>query len=141
MSALSNTPRAGWVYRLGLVATLLVAGCAGPSPPSSGSASPNVETPDSSPSDSAPSSEIPTDPTELIECRRVPEDLCLRVAIGMMQGAQPDYALGATIERVLVTCEQLPPCGANRPNSGGKVIILYTNGWARSQDWAPGAGT
>jgi hypothetical protein len=55
-----------------------------------------------------------------------------------MQGAQPDYA--GAIERVIVTCERMPPCAADRPDSGGKIIILYANGWAWTQDWAVMSG-
>jgi hypothetical protein len=85
----------------------------------------------------------PSEATELgdlVECREVPEDLCFEYAINMMRGPQPEYAEGAGIERVLVTCERLPPCGADRQDSGGTIMILYTNGWAWSQDWAVGSG-
>lgn len=70
----------------------------------------------------------------------MPEDLCVRSAMNMMRGPQPDYAAGAGIERVIVTCEVLPPCGADQLGSGGRIVILYTNGWAWTQDWAVGSG-
>ena len=74
----------------------------------------------------------------LVECRQVPTDVCIAVATSMIEGPQPDYA--SEIEKVLVTCETLPPCGWDRGRSGGKVMILYTNGWAWSQDWTPLGG-
>jgi len=113
------------VGSLGLVATL-VAGCAGPNP--------------TGPNDSVQSSSDSSDPTRLIECRQVPEQICFDLALDMMRGPQPQYAEGIAIERVLVTCEAFPPCGADQDGSGGKVMILYANGWAWTQDWAIGSG-
>jgi len=113
------------VGSLGLVA-ILVAGCAGPNP--------------TGPNDSVQSSSDSSDPTRLIECRQVPEQLCFDFALDMMRGPQPQYAEGIAIERVLVTCEAFPPCGADQDGSGGKVMILYANGWAWTQDWAIGSG-
>jgi len=135
-----------------VLAFVVSAGCAEPSPATQESASipenssvgsPTTEIATASPSESAPestptpSAEV-TDPTRLIECRQVPEDVCFEYAIAMIRGPQPEYAAG--IERVLVTCERLPPCGADRQDSGGKIMILYTNGWAWTQDWAVMSG-
>jgi len=95
--------------------------------------------PSITPSAMATASEAASDdPEDLIECRQVPEDLCVQVAMSVAQGPQPDYA--AQIERILVTCEVLPPCAWDRGDSGGHVVILYVNGWAWSQDWAPQSG-
>lgn len=81
-----------------------------------------------------------TDPTDLIECRQVPRDLCVQHALIVIEGPHPDYADGAEIERVIVTCEVLWPCAADKRDSGGRIMILYSNGWALTQDWAIGAG-
>lgn len=124
-----------------LVAAVVAVGCVTQDPAVPEGTGVPTATPAESASSSAPipSGEV-TDPTALIECRQVPEDVCFEYAISMIRGPQPDYAIGAGIERVLVTCERLPPCGADRRDSGGKIMILYSNGWAWTQDWAVMSG-
>jgi hypothetical protein len=117
-----------------LLTITVAAGCVVPAPSGSGgrSSAPTTATP-------VPSGLI-VDLERMIECRQVPEAMCLDYALSMVRGPQPDYAEGAGIERVIVTCERLPPCAPDRRDSGGNIIILYTNGWAWSQDWAVMAG-
>lgn len=91
-------------------------------------------------SDPPPSGEV-TDPTQLVVCRQVAEDLCFGYARSMIQGPQPEYAQATGIERVIVTCERFPPCTADRADAGGRITLLYTNRWAWTQDWFVGAGT
>ena len=121
--------------RLALATVLIAAaGCGAPNP--TGSLDMR-----SGPGITLAASGAPQDIGDLVECRQVPEDVCVQAATGVLEGPQPDYARGARVEAVLVTCESLPPCATDRTDSGGKVIILYTNGWAWTQDWAPGGGT
>jgi hypothetical protein len=134
--------------RLYLVAPLIVASallaCTVPMGTPSETADPPPGSAGTSPERSAsgatetPSPDI-TDPTALIDCRQVPRELCIDYAREMIRGPQPEYA--GEIQRVLVTCERLPPCGPDRPDSGGKIMILYTNGWAWTQDWVLSSGT
>ena len=121
---------------------LLSASCAAPRPSDDriNQTPSQSEPPAATPSEPANASGEPPDFSERVECRRVPEDLCFDLAIGMAQGPRPEYAEGAGIERVIVTCEVDPPCGVGRLEAGGNIVILYTNGWAWTQRWSLGAG-